>query len=131
MPSPSRAAAFLGDLDLGPGPLVSPGLLADATRPWVTGHCPVLGEEGTSGLGFVPSSSRRCIFPSPRSFGHFGSGGAVGRADPEVGVAFGHVGIAATHTAPLAASGVQSGRGRAPRGPTWSRPPGSGSRGDQ
>ena len=29
--------------------------------------------------------------PNPRSFGHFGTGGAVGFADPDAGVAFGYV----------------------------------------
>ncbi len=82
-------AALLGDL--GPEPLVSPGLLAEATRPWVTGPCPVLGEEGTFGLGFVPTNPRRSFFPNPRSFGHFGTGGSVGCADPDAGVAFGYV----------------------------------------
>ena len=82
-------AALLGDL--GPAPLVSPDLLADATRPWVTGLCPVLGEEGTFGLGFIPTNPRRSFFANPRSFGHFGTGGAVGCADPDAGVAFGYV----------------------------------------
>lgn len=82
-------AALLGDL--GAEPLVSPGLLADATRPWVTGPCPVLGEEGTFGLGFIPTNPRRSFFASPHSFGHFGTGGSVGCADPDAGVAFGYV----------------------------------------
>lgn len=82
-------AAILGDL--GATPLVSPDLLADATRPWVSGPCPVLGEEGTFGLGFIPTNPRRSFFPNPRSFGHFGTGGAVGCADPDAGIAFGYV----------------------------------------
>lgn len=82
-------AAILGDL--GSAPLISPTLLADATRPWVSGPCPVLGEEGTFGLGFIPTNPRRSFFPSSRSFGHFGTGGAVGCADPDAGVAVGYV----------------------------------------
>ncbi len=82
-------AAILGDL--GTDPLVSPALLADATRPWVSGECPVLGEVGTFGLGFIPTNPRRSFFPNPRSFGHFGTGGAVGCADPDAGIAFGYV----------------------------------------
>jgi len=82
-------AALLGDVD--GDPLVSPALLADATRPWVSGECPVLGEVGTFGLGFVPTNPRRSFFPNPRSFGHFGTGGAVGCADPDAGIALGYV----------------------------------------
>ncbi len=43
------------------------------------------------GLGFVATVARRPLGPNPRSFGHFGTGGAVGFADPDAGVGFGHV----------------------------------------
>lgn len=76
---------------LEPGLLVSPGLLAEATAPQSVGFCPVLGEEVTFGLGFKPTTPRRPFGPNPSSFGHFGTGGAVGFADPEAGVAFGYV----------------------------------------
>jgi CubicO group peptidase (beta-lactamase class C family) len=76
---------------LEPGRLLSPDLLAEATRPQSEGHCPVLGEEVTFGLGFKPSVPRRPFGPNPGSFGHFGTGGAVGFADPVGGVAFGYV----------------------------------------
>ena len=71
--------------------MVSPELLAEATRPQSSGHCPVLGEEVTFGLGFVPTSERRPLGTSPRSFGHFGTGGALGFADPDRGLGFGYV----------------------------------------
>lgn len=74
-----------------PGALLSPSLLAEAARPQASGPCPILGEEFTVGLGFVPTSPRRSFGPNPRSFGHFGTGGAVGFADPDGGVAFGYV----------------------------------------
>lgn len=74
-----------------PGRLVSPGLLAEATRPQSSGHCPVLGEEVTFGLGFVPTSERRPLGTSPRAFGHFGTGGALGFADPDRRLGFGYV----------------------------------------
>ena len=45
----------------------------------------------TFGLGFKPTVARRPFGPTPRSFGHFGTGGAVGFADPDAGVAFGYV----------------------------------------
>lgn len=75
---------------LQPGRLLSPDLLAHATAPRVVAHCPILGEEVTYGLGFQPTTARRPLGPSPRSFGHFGTGGALGFADPDAGVAFGY-----------------------------------------
>ena len=74
-----------------PGRLLSPALLAEATTPQVSGHCPVLGEEVTFGLGFVPTSARRPLGTSPRAFGHFGTGGALGFADPDRRLGFGYV----------------------------------------
>ena len=68
---------------LEPGRLLSPALLAEATSPQSSGWCPVLGEDVTFGLGFKPTVPRRLFGPNPRSFGHFGSGGAVGFADPD------------------------------------------------
>jgi CubicO group peptidase (beta-lactamase class C family) len=76
---------------LEPGRVLSRELLAEATRPQSQGYCPVLGEEVTFGLGFKPTVPRRPFGPNPHSFGHFGSGGAVGFADPDAGVAFGYV----------------------------------------
>jgi CubicO group peptidase (beta-lactamase class C family) len=75
---------------LEPGRLLSDDLLAEATSAQSTGYCPVLGEEVTFGLGFKPTVPRRPFGPNPRSFGHFGTGGAVGFADPDAGVAFGY-----------------------------------------
>ena len=76
---------------LQPGRLVSPELLALASRPQVVGRCPILGEEVTFGLGFQPTTTRRPLGPNGRSFGHFGTGGALGFGDPDAGVAFGYV----------------------------------------
>jgi CubicO group peptidase (beta-lactamase class C family) len=75
---------------LEPGRLLSPGLLAEAASPQSVGYCPVLGEEVTFGLGFKPTTPRRPFGPNPSAFGHFGTGGAVGFADPDAGVAFGY-----------------------------------------
>jgi CubicO group peptidase (beta-lactamase class C family) len=75
---------------LEPGRLLSRDLLAEATRPQSVGFCPILHEEVTFGLGFKPTVPRRPFGPNPRSFGHFGTGGAVGFADPDAGVAFGY-----------------------------------------
>lgn len=76
---------------LEPGRLLSPALLTEATSAQSQGYCPVLGEDATFGLGFKPTVPRRPFGPNPRSFGHFGTGGAVGFADPDAGVAFGYV----------------------------------------
>ena len=76
---------------LEPGRLLSPELLAEATSAQSEGYCPILHEEVTFGLGFKPTVPRRPFGPNPGSFGHFGTGGAVGFADPAGGVAFGYV----------------------------------------
>jgi CubicO group peptidase (beta-lactamase class C family) len=75
---------------LQPGRLLSPDLLAHATAPQVVAQCPILGEEVVYGLGFQPTTARRPLGPNGRSFGHFGTGGALGFADPDAGVAFGY-----------------------------------------
>lgn len=74
-----------------PDRLLSPGLLAEAARVQSEGPCPVLGEDVAFGLGFVPTSARRPLGTNPRSFGHFGTGGALGFGDPDAGVGFGYV----------------------------------------
>ena len=63
--------------------LLSVDLLAEATRTQSEGYCPILHEEVAFGLGFKPTVPRRPFGPNPRSFGHFGTGGAVGFADPD------------------------------------------------
>lgn len=83
-------AAFYAAL-LEPGWVVSPELLASATRAHSVGPCPILGEDAVFGLGFTPTTERRPLGPNPRAFGHFGTGGALGFADPDSGVAFGYV----------------------------------------
>lgn len=82
-------ARFYGAL-LEPGRLLSSDLLAEATSAQSQGFCPVLGEDVTFGLGFKPTVPRRPFGPNLHSFGHFGTGGAVGFADPDAGVAFGY-----------------------------------------
>ena len=88
--SAAGLAAFYAAL-LQPGLVLSGALTAEATRPQAEGHCPVLGEWVAFGLGFVPTSPRRRFGPNPGAFGHFGTGGAVGFADPARRVAFGYV----------------------------------------
>jgi CubicO group peptidase (beta-lactamase class C family) len=87
----ARGLARLYAALLVPNRIVSSDLLGEATRVQSAGRCPVLGEHIEFGLGFVPTSPRRRLGRSERAFGHFGTGGAVGFADPETGVAFGYV----------------------------------------
>lgn len=76
---------------LEPGRLLSPDLLARASAPVAGGSCPILGREVVFGLGFQPTTPARPLGPNPRSFGHYGTGGALGFADPDAGIAFGYV----------------------------------------
>jgi CubicO group peptidase (beta-lactamase class C family) len=87
----ARGVALLYSALIARQGLLSAELLEEAIRPQSTGFCPVLGEEVTFGLGFTPTTERRPFGPNPASFGHFGTGGAVGFADPSAGVAFGYV----------------------------------------
>jgi CubicO group peptidase (beta-lactamase class C family) len=73
------------------GDLLSEDLLSEASRVQVRGRCPILADEVSYGLGFTPTTPRRPLGPNPGAFGHFGSGGALGFADPVGGVAFGYV----------------------------------------
>lgn len=66
-------------------------LLVEATSTQSEGWCPVLEREVSFGLGFQPTRPDRPFGPGDGSFGHFGSGGAVGFADPATGVAFAYV----------------------------------------
>jgi CubicO group peptidase (beta-lactamase class C family) len=74
-----------------PGRLLSPDLLHHATHVRSSGYCPILGEEVEFGLGFTPTSARRPFGTNPDSFGHFGTGGALGFGDPTAELGFGYV----------------------------------------
>jgi CubicO group peptidase (beta-lactamase class C family) len=78
-------------LAAGGAPVISSELLAEATKPQSDGWCPVLEREVTFGLGFQPTRADRPFGPNAGSFGHYGSGGALGFADPKAGVGFGYV----------------------------------------
>jgi CubicO group peptidase (beta-lactamase class C family) len=87
----ARGLARLYAALLEPGRLLSVDLLAEATCTQSEGYCPILHEEVAFGLGFKPTTPRRPFGPNPHSFGHFGTGGAVGFADPNTNLAFGYV----------------------------------------
>jgi len=73
------------------GRVLSASLCADAARVHSRGPCPILGDEQSFGLGFTPTTTRRPLGPNPHSFGHFGTGGALGFGDPDDGIAVGYV----------------------------------------
>ena len=83
-------ATFYNEL-LQPNRLLSQALLTEATSIQSDGYCPILGEETSFGLGFAPTTPRRPLGPNPRSFGHFGTGGALGFCDPTAQLSFGYV----------------------------------------
>ena len=71
-------------------------ILADATLNEATsehsyGTDLVLERPTRFGLGFQLTHAERMLGPNPRTFGHFGAGGALGFCDPDAGVAFGYV----------------------------------------
>ena len=88
------ATVYQGLLD---GALLSDELLVEATRPQSAGWCPTLAQEVTFGLGFQPWTPTRPIGRSAAAFGHFGTGGSLGFADPMHRIAFGYV---MNHTIP-------------------------------
>ena len=71
--------------------VLDPDVLAEAVRTQSEGWCPVLEREVSFGLGFQPTRPDRPFGPNPGSYGHFGTGGALGFADPVAGLAFGYV----------------------------------------
>lgn len=73
------------------GAVLSDELLAEATSVQSHGWCPVLEQEVSFGLGFQPWTEGRPLGRSPGGYGHFGTGGALGFADPERRIAFGYV----------------------------------------
>ena len=73
------------------GSLLDRTLLSEATSTQSDGWCPVLEREVSFGLGFQPTRPDRPFGPNAGSYGHFGTGGALGFADPAAGVAFGYV----------------------------------------
>jgi CubicO group peptidase (beta-lactamase class C family) len=82
------ARMYGGVLDRG---WIPADLLSEAARVQSSGPCTVLGEDVEFGLGFTPTGSRRPLGTNPHSFGHFGTGGSLGFADPDAHLSFGYV----------------------------------------
>lgn len=68
--------------------LLADDTIAHATTEAVAGPDLVLGRPSRFGLGFQLSRTESPFGTSPRAFGHFGAGGAVGFADPDARLAF-------------------------------------------
>ncbi|MDA8276199.1 MAG: serine hydrolase [Actinomycetota bacterium] len=82
-------AACVGDVE-GAARVLSPGTVAAATEPQVSGKDAILGVHSAWGLGFavmpfLPGAA------GPASFGHGGAGGSAAFADPEAGIGFAYV----------------------------------------
>jgi CubicO group peptidase (beta-lactamase class C family) len=84
-------AALAADGRSGDVVVLDRDVLSEATRVASEGWCPVLGRDVSFGLGFQPTRPDRPFGPNAGSFGHFGTGGALGFADPSAGLAFGYV----------------------------------------
>jgi CubicO group peptidase (beta-lactamase class C family) len=68
--------------------ILKPETLAEATREASSGPDRVLTRPSRFGLGFQLTMPERPLGPNPGAFGHFGAGGSLGFADPDVGLAF-------------------------------------------
>jgi CubicO group peptidase (beta-lactamase class C family) len=80
-------AACIGEID--GVRLLKPETLERATRTQAQGEDLVQGYETRFGTGFQLSFPFRPM-AGPGSFGHYGSGGSVGFAHPELGISFGY-----------------------------------------
>jgi CubicO group peptidase (beta-lactamase class C family) len=72
-------------------PLVDGEVMRQATVEESAGEDLVLGRPSRFGLGFQLTQQERPLGPNARSFGHFGTGGSLGFADPDAHVAFAYV----------------------------------------
>ena len=71
--------------------VLAPDTIAAATVEHSCGDDLVLGRPSRFGLGFQLTQPERPLGPNARTFGHFGSGGALGFCDPDARLAFGYV----------------------------------------
>jgi CubicO group peptidase (beta-lactamase class C family) len=88
----ARGIARLYDALLGHSArLVDDEVLRAATIEAAAGDDLVLGRPSRFGLGFQLTQPERPLGPNPGGFGHFGTGGSIGFADPDAQVAFAYV----------------------------------------
>ena len=83
-------SALAGDGAIDGVHVLSPEIVACASREQVDGDDLMLRRRTRFGLGFQLTMPERPLGPSPRAFGHFGAGGSLGFADPDARVAFGY-----------------------------------------
>jgi CubicO group peptidase (beta-lactamase class C family) len=69
-------------------PLIDADVLGEATAEASIGEDLVLGRRSRFGLGFQLTLPERALGPNGGGFGHFGTGGSLGFADPDAKVAF-------------------------------------------
>ena len=74
-----------------PDRLLSSDLLREADASQSTGPARCSAKTSPSGSASRPRPPVARFGPNPRSFGHFGTGGALGFADPDTGIGFGYV----------------------------------------
>jgi CubicO group peptidase (beta-lactamase class C family) len=72
-------------------PVVPRSVLELFTTEQVNGDDVILHRPSRFGLGFQLTQPQRPLGPGPHAFGHFGAGGSLGFADPDLGLAFGYV----------------------------------------
>jgi CubicO group peptidase (beta-lactamase class C family) len=68
--------------------LIDADVLGEATAEASMGEDLVLGRRSRFGLGFQLTLPERALGPNAGGFGHFGTGGSLGFADPDAKVAF-------------------------------------------
>ena len=71
--------------------ILSQELLTEATRIQSQGYCPILERDVSFCLGFQRTRPDRPLGPNTDSFGHYGTGGSLGFADPSLKLGFGYV----------------------------------------
>lgn len=71
--------------------LLDTSILKEASRCQAENTCPILQRPVCFGLGFQRTRDYRPFGPNAQSFGHFGSGGSLGFADPDCKLGFGYV----------------------------------------
>ena len=84
-------AALAADGSIDGVRVLAPETIAAATVEHSCGEDLILKRPSRFGIGFQLTQAERPLGPNPRTFGHFGSGGALGFADPEAGLSFGYV----------------------------------------
>jgi CubicO group peptidase (beta-lactamase class C family) len=82
------ARFYQGILD---GRVLAAETVAALCEPQADGHDLILDRPSRFGAGFQLPQPERPFGTGPRTFGHFGAGGALGFADPDAGIAFGYV----------------------------------------